>query len=72
MLSAVNHNEMNNDPFSCGSLNELIALTQDSKDSKTRKQQQQYNRSDFLYPGGAEDNGGISGIKNTVVDAFKH
>jgi hypothetical protein len=39
VLSAVNHNEMNNDPFSCGSLNELIALTQDSKDSKTRKQQ---------------------------------
>ncbi len=47
VLSAVN--EINNDPFSCGSLNELIALTQNSKDSKTKKGPG-YNRSDFLYP----------------------
>lgn len=73
VLSAVN--EINNDPFSCGSLNELIALTQDSKDSKSRKPA--YNRSDFLYPNldetlpKTQDNG-IQGIKNTVVDAFKH
>ena len=50
VLSAVN--EINNDPFSCGSLNELIALTQDSKDSKDSKTKKGpgYNRSDFLYP----------------------
>jgi hypothetical protein len=58
----------------------LIALTQDSKESKSRKNQQQapYNRSDFLYPTPAAamdetmPKEGIIGIKNTVVDAFKH
>ena len=75
VLSAVN--EINNDPFSCGSLNELIALTQDSKDSKTKKGPG-YNRSDFLYPNldetlpKVQQDQGLKGIKNTVVDAFKH